>query len=50
LENRQIKDTQFQAEKLTMSAIHDAYFNILIANIPFLIAMLPILFLRKYMN
>jgi len=32
----------------TMSVIHGAYFNILIANIPSLIAMLPIVFTRKY--
>ncbi len=32
------------------SLIHGAYFNILIANIPSLFAMLPLLFLRKNMK
>lgn len=34
----------------TMSAWHGAYFNILMANIPSLIAMFPIFFTRKYMK
>ncbi|HTF81827.1 MAG TPA: hypothetical protein VL947_08885 [Cytophagales bacterium] len=32
----------------TMSLIHKAYFNILIANIPCLLVMLPIFFTRRY--
>lgn len=32
----------------TMSAIHGAWFNIMLANVPSLILMLPIVFTRKY--
>lgn len=32
----------------SMSALHGAYFNILMANIPSLIAMFPIFFTKKY--